>query len=187
MTRSMATLWAEPNSLTVRNRQSTRRVKMLLLRHIVRTLVSELLPTKHFELGVFLVDEAGITVLNETFMRHRGTTDVIALDYCEEQPKGIAGDIFVCVDEACIQAKRFRTTWQSEVVRYVVHGLLHLSGYDDRRPADRRRMKETEDGLVAELRRRFRFNELGSGRKSEGRRAKGERTPKPEIRNCVRQ
>jgi rRNA maturation RNase YbeY len=167
-------LWTEFDSVTVRNRQSTRRVKVPLLRRITRTLVRELLHKKRFELGVFLVNEPEITQLNEEYVRHKGSTDVITLDYCEAD---MAGEIFVCVDEACIQAKRFRTTWQSEVVRYVVHGVLHLSGYDDHRSKERRRMKEAEDRLLAELSKRFRFGEIGSGRKSEGRRPKSEIRP----------
>ena len=43
------------------------------------------------------------------------------------------GKSFVCLDEAVRQARRFHTTWQSELVRYVVHGVLHLLGYDDQR------------------------------------------------------
>jgi probable rRNA maturation factor len=170
----MEELLTELKSVTVRNRQSTRRIQVPLLRRISRTLVSELLHKNRFELGVYLVDEAEITELNETFMRHKGITDVIALDYCEVGLKVIAGEIFVCVDEACFQARRFRTTWQSEVVRYVVHGVLHLSGYDDRRAKDRRRMKEAEERLVGKLAKRFSFAELAAGQKSKGRRPKSE-------------
>jgi len=174
----MEELWSEMNSVTVRNRQFTRRVQVPLLRRITRTLVSELLDKKRFEIGVYLVSEAEVTQLNEAYVRHKGPTDVITFDYCET---ALAGEIFVCVDEACIQARRYRTTWQSEVVRYIVHGVLHLSGYDDRRSAERRRMKVAEDALVAELERRFRFNELAPGGNSQGRRSKAERGPKSEI------
>ena len=45
------------------------------------------------------------------------------------------GEIFICVDEAVWQARKFRTSWQSEIVRYLVHGVLHLLGHDDSRPA----------------------------------------------------
>ena len=173
--------------MCVRNRQTTRRVKAQLLQRIARTLISELLPKQYFELGISLVREAEMRQLNEDYMGHKGTTDVIALDYCVSDPRTLIGEIFVCVDEACVQAKRFHTTWQSEVVRYLVHGVLHLSGYDDRRVKDRRRMREAEDGLVAELGRRFRFSELGSGRKSEGRRSKTEKRAKVEGRTRVRQ
>jgi len=179
-------LWTELNSINVRNHQSTRRVQMPLLRRIARTLVSQLLHKKYVELGVSLVEEAEMAQLNEDYMGHKGSTEVIALDYCEVLSKSIAGEIFVCVDEACFQAKRFRSTWQGELVRYVVHGALHLSGYDDQRAKDRRRMKEAEEQLLGELAKRFRFSEL-AGKKPGGRGSKAERTPKPETRSRVRQ
>ena len=45
------------------------------------------------------------------------------------------GELFICVDEAVFQAKQFGTSWQLEIVRYVVHGVLHLRGHDDLQPA----------------------------------------------------
>ena len=111
-----------------------------------------------------------MTRLNETFLRHKGSTDVITFDYAEQVDQAsrlssprpqlalpgqarrlsclLHGEIFVCLDEAVSQARRFHTTWQSELVRYVVHGVLHLLGYDDRDSRARRRMKAAEDALV---------------------------------------
>jgi probable rRNA maturation factor len=63
----------------------------------------------------------------------------------------INGELFICVDEAIRQAKRFRTTWQSELMRYIVHGVLHLLGHDDHRAADRLKMKREENRLVRKL------------------------------------
>jgi len=51
-------------------------------------------------------------------------------------------------------------------VRYVVHGLLHLRGYDDRQPAARRQMKREEDRLLTQLARRFPFRRLGKARRA---------------------
>ena len=70
------------------------------------------------------------------------------------------GELFVCVDEAVAQAKQFRTTWQSEVVRYIVHGVLHLLGHDDLKPALRRKMKRAENRLVRRLAGRFSLAQL---------------------------
>jgi rRNA maturation RNase YbeY len=70
------------------------------------------------------------------------------------------GEIFVCVDEALLQARKFGTSWQSETVRYVVHGVLHLLGHDDLRAAARRGMKREEDRLVREISRRFSLAQL---------------------------
>jgi rRNA maturation RNase YbeY len=70
------------------------------------------------------------------------------------------GDVFICVDVAVEQAREFRTTWQEELARYIVHALLHLCGHDDLAAAPRRRMKQAENRLVRQLSRQFRFNTL---------------------------
>ncbi|HEV2453507.1 MAG TPA: rRNA maturation RNase YbeY, partial [Verrucomicrobiae bacterium] len=67
----------------------------------------------------------------------------------------IHGEIFVCVAEAERQAKLFGTNWRSELVRYVVHGVLHLMGHDDLQPVARKKMKRVEGRLVRELSRLF--------------------------------
>jgi probable rRNA maturation factor len=58
------------------------------------------------------------------------------------------GDIIVCVDEAVAQAKRYRATWQAELSRYIVHGVLHLLGYDDSTAVARQRMRRQENRLM---------------------------------------
>ena len=99
-----------------------------------------------------------MTLLNESFLHHQGPTDVISFDYYEKGPPGeLWGEIIVCTDEAILQARRFRTTWQSELVRYIVHGILHLNGYDDRVPKERNRMNRAENGLLRDLAVRFDF------------------------------
>ena len=62
--------------------------------------------------------------------------------------------------EAVDQARQFRTKWESELVRYLIHGVLHLCGYDDQRPADRRRMKREEDRLLKQIGRLFPIKKL---------------------------
>ena len=79
------------------------------------------------------------------------------------------GDIFVCLDDAVAQARQFRTTWQSELVRYVIHGLLHLRGYDDRHPAARRKMKREENRRLREITRRFPLAQIGTRTSQRGR------------------
>jgi probable rRNA maturation factor len=126
--------------------------------------------------GIWLVDAAEMTRLNETFLKHRGCTDVIAFDYSEsagEAPRrptatargphpALHGEVCVCLEAAAAQARRFGTTWQCELARYVTHGLLHLRGFDDRRPADRRRMKREEARLLKGLGSRFELERLGA-------------------------
>jgi probable rRNA maturation factor len=66
----------------------------------------------------------------------------------------------VCVDEAILQAKNFKTSWQSEVVRCVVHGVLHLLGHDDLKADLRRKMKREENRLMRSLAKSFSLAQL---------------------------
>ena len=153
---------ASNRSLIIRNRQRLHAVDRRLLARLTQTLLRDLLKRESFDLAIYLVGAAEITRLNEEFLRHRGSTDVITFDYCDPADlTSLSGEIFVCLDEAIRQARRFRTSWQSELVRYVVHGILHLCGYDDQEPLARRRMKRTEDRLVKQLATRFEFQRLG--------------------------
>ena len=148
-------------TLTLRHRHPTHRVDLRLLRRVAQALLHDTQPNASFDLGIYLVAAPEMTRLNETFLRHKGSTDVITFNYTEprDQPC-LHGEIFVCLDEAVSEARRFRTTWQSELVRYVVHGVLHLLDYDDRNSRARRRMKAAEDALVRRLARQFVFATL---------------------------
>jgi rRNA maturation RNase YbeY len=151
--------------LSVANRQRTKRVNTRLFRRIVASLLAEL-KIAEAELGISLVGEREMALVNETFLQHEGSTDVITFDHAEKQKaksrkrKVIHGELFVCVEVAMSQAKEFQTTWQAEVVRYAVHGVLHLLGYDDLKPHLRREMKREENRLVRLLAARFSFARL---------------------------
>ena len=119
--------------LTLCNRQRATRIACRCLRRIIHTLLSDHLRREEVDLGVFLVGEAAMARLNKEHLGHTGSTDVITFDYNDPGNVDLlAGEIFVCVPVAINQAREFHTTWQSEVVRYVVHGVLHLMGFDDR-------------------------------------------------------
>jgi len=114
-----------------------------------------------FNIAIHLVGADEITNLNENFLHHSGPADVITFDYIADSSPGcLAGEIFICVDEAIAQARRFRVSWQAEVVRYAIHGLLHLQGYDDQAPGLRKKMKRRENRLLKELSRRFDWGRL---------------------------
>jgi probable rRNA maturation factor len=157
--------------VTIVSHQRRWRVDLSQLEKMVQVLLAEL-RIKCAWLEISLLGTREMTRLNEAFLRHAGPTDVIAFDYgddrgAEEAPvgnhahaskpatTGAQGEIFVCGDEAVSQARRYRTTWPAELVRYVIHGVLHLCGHDDVQPAARRRMKRAEDRLLRTLRHRF--------------------------------
>lgn len=133
------------------------------LRQFTRVLLDDLLALEDFELGIHLVLAPEMARINETFLHHAGPTDVITFNHAEHAAQ-LHGELFICHDVAVTQAREFRTTWPSELVRYVVHGVLHLRGFDDHRAADRRKMKREENRLLRELGRRLPISKLASRR-----------------------
>lgn len=149
------------NRLEVHTRLPAGKVDGRFLQQIIQAALSDLPGVSSFQLEINVIEAAEMTRLNETFLGHRGATDVLAFDYAEPSPKqALRGEIFVCLDEAYIQARRFRTTWQAELVRYTVHGILHLMGFDDHHPARRRKMKRLENNTLRTLAARFPFARL---------------------------
>jgi len=156
---------ASITSVSIANRQRTKKINSRLLKEIISALFAEL-NIHEAELGVHLVGTKEMARVNWQYLQHEGSTDVITFDHSssEEDVSGektdLHGELFICVDDAVKQAKEFRTTWQSEVIRYTVHGILHLLGYDDLKADLRRKMKREENRLVRRLTQRFSLAEL---------------------------
>jgi len=138
------------------NRQKTCPINTRFLKTATQYLLTELLGEKRYEVGIHLIDSEEMTRLNETFLQHEGSTDVITFDNREEeQSTSLSGEIFISIPDAQRFARQFRTDWQSEVARYIIHGILHLKGCDDLKPAPRRAMKREENRLLKILSRKF--------------------------------
>jgi probable rRNA maturation factor len=156
-------------TIVISNRQR-KKINLRLLRQILRALLAEL-KIHAAELGINLVATREMILINETFLKHKGSTDVITFDHGEKRKAEIGkrkllhGELFVCVDEAVLQAKQFGTNWPSEIVRYIVHGVLHLVGHDDLKPDLRRKMKRAENLLLRKLAKKFSLAQIGGASK----------------------
>ena len=154
-------------NLVIANRQRTKKINTRRLKEIARGLLSEL-NIKKAELGIHLIGEREMAIMNENFLGHKGATDIITFDHLEKwkaqsgKPIDIHGELFICVVVAVTQAKEFKSSWQAEVARYVVHGVLHLLGYDDLEPDLRRQMKREENRIVQKLAEKFSLAELSN-------------------------
>ncbi|MBI3418160.1 MAG: rRNA maturation RNase YbeY [Verrucomicrobia bacterium] len=146
--------------VSVCNRQRVHAVRTPLLRRIVHWLLEEYSGLNEFDLSIQLVNASVMAKLNEQFLQHQGSTDVITFDYRESGSAALHGEIVICLDDAVKQAREFRTTWPGELTRYVIHGVLHLRGYDDLNSSDRKKMKREENRLLREVGRRFKLTEL---------------------------
>lgn len=106
------------------------------------------------ELEVALVDDATIAAANRRFLGHRGPTDVLTFPAGAAGGRGVLGEVVISVDRARAQARQAGWRLRDEVALLVVHGVLHLAGYDDRTRAGARRMGAVQARVLGRLRRR---------------------------------
>jgi probable rRNA maturation factor len=99
--------------------------------------------------SVVFVGNRASAAMNRKFLGHAGGTDVISFPLGEG--RRIEGEIYVNLDRAKAQAREYGVPFGEEVARLVVHGTLHLFGYDDRTAPKARRMKAREDRYVGLL------------------------------------
>ncbi len=87
--------------------------------------------------------------INREYLGHDYYTDIITFDYCEG--KLLGGDLFISIDTVRDNAAFYGTSFDNELHRVIVHGLLHLIGYDDHSDADTAAMRAAEDRALALL------------------------------------
>ena len=108
------------------------------------------------EVDVAVVSRGEMVRLNRRWLRGSGATDVISFDLSAPGPRGDVVQVVVCGDVAASQARRRGIGVQRELMLYVVHGLLHLTGYDDHSAHDAARMRARQEELLESFGRKYR-------------------------------
>jgi probable rRNA maturation factor len=121
------------------------------MRQIVRT-VLEGEGAGEAEISLAFVDNPTIHQLNKRYLNHDEPTDVLSFPFSEPGAKRLSGELVIGVEVAQSQAAQRGHDVQVELALYVIHGLLHLCGHDDKTPDKARSMRERE---------RFHLRELG--------------------------
>jgi probable rRNA maturation factor len=101
-------------------------------------------------LSITVLGDAEIRRLNRRFLAHDWPTDVLSFDL-SDPGEPLSGEVIVSAERAARVAKRRQADAQAELLLYVVHGLLHLCGYDDLSPDKARRMHRRENEILTEL------------------------------------
>lgn len=96
------------------------------------------------ELSIALVDDAGITPVNERFVKHRGATDVISFLFADVA----TGEVILNVQRACEIAGKRRLEPSRELALYLAHGIQHLAGRDDVTPRQRAAMARVQSAWL---------------------------------------
>jgi probable rRNA maturation factor len=137
--------------LTLRNQQRDCPIDPRALRARVRAHLETQLGLTAYDIAIHLISPRRMASINQKHLHHEGPTDVITFDYRSPHQETLQGELLICPAVARAHARAHRTSLDSEIARYIIHGILHLQGYDDRSPAARRAMKREEDRRLKAL------------------------------------
>ena len=118
------------------------------LENWIKTIVAD----KGFEIGeinYIFCDDAYLLKLNIEFLQHDTLTDIISFD--NTMGKLISGDIFISVERVSDNAKDFKVSFDDELHRVMIHGVLHYMGYKDKSEEDEKEMRHQENLALEKL------------------------------------
>ena len=101
------------------------------------------------EIGYMFVDDEKILEVNNEYLGHDYYTDIITFDYDEEDV--LNGDLVISLDTVRSNAELFKKSYEDELNRVIIHGILHLCGINDKGPGEREIMEENENKALALL------------------------------------
>ena len=99
------------------------------------------------EIAYIFVDDEKILEVNRQYLGHDYYTDISTFDYCEGDV--ISGDLFISLDTVRTNAEQVGATYEEELHRVIIHGILHLCGINDKGPGEREIMEAAEDKALA--------------------------------------
>lgn len=95
------------------------------------------------EINYIFCSDRYLHQINKRFLRHDTYTDIITFDYFEDD--GIRSDVYISVDRARENARTYAVSITDEIHRLLIHGLLHLLGYDDQTSEEQQKMRAREE------------------------------------------
>ena len=102
------------------------------------------------QLNLIFVSRQRMQAFNKTYLGRSYATDVLAFNLSDDDDE-LIGDIIISTDAVIQNAKEFATNEADEIVLYIIHGILHLLGYDDHKPKDKQQMRAAEQRILKKL------------------------------------
>lgn len=104
---------------------------------------------KEGEINYIFCDDAYLLNLNIEFLDHDTLTDIISFDYT--MGKLISGDVYISIDRVRENAKDFNVSFENELSRVMIHGILHYCGYKDKTDRETSEMRSKENYYISKL------------------------------------
>lgn len=99
------------------------------------------------EINVIFCSDPYLLEINRHYLHHDYFTDIITFDYCENGV--LSGDLFISVDTVKGNSEEYQVMFHVELLRVIIHGVMHLAGYKDKTDPDAAKMRERENHYLA--------------------------------------
>lgn len=99
------------------------------------------------DLNIVFCNDLFLLKMNQEYLHHNTLTDIITFDY--SKGKSISGEIFVSIERVAENSRTFGVEFQYELLRVIIHGVLHLSGYKDKKPIEINTMRKKEEAYLS--------------------------------------
>jgi probable rRNA maturation factor len=95
------------------------------------------------DLNFILTNDRTLKDINKTFLKHNYKTDVISFDYGNDD--FVSNEIYISIERVKANAKNYKVSYDNELLRVMIHGALHLTGYNDQNEREKDGMKRLEE------------------------------------------
>ena len=136
----LTNFFSEKSTYTPRNKKKIRKLIELICKDQNKSLVF---------LNCIFCSDNYLLEINRKYLKHNFYTDVITFDHREKENKSIEGDVYISVDRVKENAKSYGVKTESELIRVIIHGVLHLCGFGDKNKKEKKIMGDKENKYIS--------------------------------------
>ena len=146
-------------NIILTNNQEKYPLRLRLAKSLIKKTLNILGLPENSLVSINFVGSRDMKYLNKKYFNRNGATDVIALGYQDKEREYLyrdlrshyLGDIIICPDVAMRNAKSYSKSFAYEISLYMVHGILHLLGYQDTSVIKRKKMQKKQEEILAKI------------------------------------
>ncbi len=101
------------------------------------------------EINFIFCSDSYLLTLNQGFLKHNTLTDIITFDNSSPSDSSLEGEIYISVNRVRENADKFQVSFEDELNRVIIHGVLHLLGYKDKKPSEKAQMRKKEEACLS--------------------------------------
>lgn len=117
---------------------------------LIRIIRSQLPTWIKMDTAIIFLDQPAMRTMNRLYHKQNRVTDILSFAYAETNNAKGEGELYLCIPQIRRQAQRYQCSFLNEFTRMLVHGFLHLQGYDHRQTQERKRMNTYADAILSQ-------------------------------------